>query len=81
MRRGAINTGTNTGWRGSGPPVDVGAASSNHTHPAPYQAGFGQGISVDDSTRAVTLGIPEFAVSRDSIFWVNPDGRSYGCPR
>ena len=79
VRRSNITYGTNTGVTNI-PAPPAGANASGHSHPPPYGSAP-QGLSNTDSTRAASLSLPEFAISRDSIYWVNPDGRAYGCAR
>lgn len=80
VRRGHVIPGVS---RSVTPPAKnpAGAVSWNHTHTPPYYAGYGQGPSVGDAQWAARRSLPVFAISRDSVFWVNPAGDAYGCAR
>ena len=69
-------TRTSVRWPSNLP---VGTFAMGHTHP-PLR-GYAQGPSRQDSTTAAEYLRPALIIARDSIFWINPKGRSYGCAR
>jgi RHS repeat-associated protein len=70
------------GWADEGP-IPYNTIGGSHTHPGPYNNGvfLGQGPSTGDARLAARSGVPQFIVSQDSLFWINPDGNAYGCAR
>jgi RHS repeat-associated protein len=74
----ATNSTVSSGW-----PPPPGVTVSGHVHPGPYNTGvyLGQGPSVGDSVWTSRTGMTELIVSQDSLFWINPGEKAYGCAR
>ena len=58
--------------------LPVGSFALNHTHPSNPA---GQGPSLADSIAVANLVITGLIIAPDSLYWMNPRGKSYGCAR
>ncbi|MDB4913994.1 MAG: hypothetical protein JWM95_1638, partial [Gemmatimonadetes bacterium] len=59
--------------------LPVGTFTINHTHPK--GPSFLQGPSRGDSIAAARTAMVALIIAPDSLFWMNPGGKSYGCAR